>query len=611
MHLFHRPGRVKSRALVPLLLCLPAFAPAQELITVTATRTPLRVDQAIAEVSVLQRADIERSEARTLAELLSQQAGLQFASNGGLGKTSSLFIRGLEARHTLLLVDGVRVGSATVNAPSLDNLPLEAIERIEIVRGPMSSLYGNGAMGGVVQVFTRRATQGLAGNAKLAAGSHGYGQAAGGVGFGNGLFDLAAQLQHTDVEGVSATNPRVPFGSHNPDNDGWRQTGGSLRLGLNAGGGWRIEALNLQAVGLTRIDDGPGADARAELTSRASSLTARGPVLAGWNTRFTLASSLDAYDTLASASPFTTLGVTRTRSRQLGWENTVATPLGRALVLLERTTEKVARPGAAYTVSERDIDALALGLDGASGAHTWQASVRHDDNSQFGGITTGAAGYAFAINPAWRVGASVGTSQTVPSFNLLYFPGFSNPNLVPEEGEHGELSLRYSAGGHSLRVAAFQHRYRNFITGGPLPANVPRVKTDGLTLSYEGRWRELALKASLDHADPRYDQPGSASDGKLLVRHARNSVRLGADWQAGPWQASATLVGHSHRFDNAANTTRLAGYGTLDLRGEWAFAPGYALGVKLNNVADKRYETSLGYNQPGREGFVTLRAQWR
>lgn len=611
MRLFHRPGRAKLRALVSALSCLPALALAQETITVTATRTPLRVDQAIAELSVLQRADIERSEARTLVELLSQRAGLQFASNGGLGKTSSLFIRGLEARHTLLLVDGVRVGSATAGSPSLDNLPLEAIERIEIVRGPMSSLYGNGAMGGVVQVFTRRAAQGLSGNAKLAAGSHGYGQAAGGVGFGNGLFDAAAQLQHTDYEGVSATSPRVPFGSHNPDKDGWRQTGGSLRLGLNAGGGWRVEALNLLAVGLTRIDDGPGADARAELTSRASSLSARGPVLPGWDTRLTLASSLDAYDTLASASAFTGLGVTRTRSRQLGWENTVATPIGRALALLERTTEKVARPGTPYTVTEREIDALALGLDGATGPHTWQASLRRDENSQFGGITTGAAGYAFALSPAWRVGASAGTSQTVPSFNLLYFPGFSNPNLIPEEGEHGELSLRYSARGHSVRVAAFQHRYRNFINGGPQPANVPRVKTDGLTLAYEGRWRDLTLQASLDHADPRYSQPGNANDGKLLARHARNSARLGADWESGAWRAGATLVGHSHRYDNAANTTRLAGYGTLDLRGEWAFAPGYALGLKLNNVGDKRYETTLGYDQPGREGFVTLRALWQ
>jgi vitamin B12 transporter len=605
---FHR---LRARLLAAGLFtaCLaPAFA--QQSVTVTATRTPLRVDEAIAELTVLDRADIERSESRTLAELLSQQAGLQLASNGGLGKTASLFIRGLEARHTLLLVDGVRVGSATVGSPSLDNLPLEAVDRIEIVRGPMSALYGNGAMGGVIQVFTRRAAQGLAGNAKLSAGSNRYGQASAGASFGSALFDVAAQLQHTDVDSPSATSPRYPFG-HNPDRDGWRQTGGSLLLGLNPGGGWRLEALNLQALGLTRIDDGLNADARAELHSRASSITARGPVLGPWATRFTIADALDAYDTIASASSFTGLGVTRTKSRQLGWENTVGTPLGRALVLLERITEKVARPGTPYAVAERDIDALALGLDGSASGHHWQGSLRRDSNSQFGSVTTGAVGYGWQFAPAWRVGASAGTSHTLPSFNQLYFPGFGNPNLIPEEGKHAELSLRFKAGAHSLRAAAYAHRYRGFITSGPQPGNLPRAEIDGVTLSYEGQWRDWSFTGALDHVDPRNATAGNANDGKLLPRRARDAARLGADWQTGAFKAGATLAAFSHRFDNANNTTRLAGHATLDLRAEWAFLPGYALGVKVNNVGDAAYETALGYPQPGREGFVVLRAVWR
>jgi vitamin B12 transporter len=604
-------GRAWARAvfLIATVAAAPALAQ-QQVVTVTATRTPVRADQAIAEVSVIDRADIARSEARTLVELLSRQPGLQFASNGGLGKAASLFIRGLEARHTLLLVDGVRVGSATVGSPSLDNLPLEAVDRIEIVRGPMSSLYGNGAMGGVIQVFTRRAPRGLAGNAKLSAGSNRYGQVSAGGSFGHAVFDVAAQLQHTDVDSPSATSPRFPFG-HNPDRDGWRQTGGSLLVGLNPGGGWRLEALNLQAQGLTRIDDGPNADARAELHTRASSLTARGPVLGPWATRFTLADSLDAYDTIATAIRPPSLGVTRTKSRQFSWENTVVTPAGRALVLAERTNEKVARPGAAFAVNERDIDALALGLDGVAGAHRWQGSLRRDRNSQFGGVTTGALGYGFAFSEGWRVGASAGTSHALPSFNQLYFPGFGSPTLQPEKGRHAELSLRFAAGGHSLRAAAYAHRYRGFITSGPQPGNLPEVEIDGVTLAYEGQWRDWAFTGSLDRTDPRNSTVGNANFGKLLPRRARNAARAGADWEAGAFKAGATLAAFSHRFDNTANTTRLAGYATLDLRAEWAFAPGYALGLKLNNVADKRYETALGYEQPRREGFVVLRALWK
>ncbi len=605
----------KRRATAPVfLLSLLAAAsagaqtapPAQQ-ISITATRVPTPVNQLVAEVTVIDRATIERNEGRTLVELLSQQAGLQFASNGGLGKTASLFIRGLEARHTLLLVDGIRVGSATLGTPSLDNLPLEAVERIEIVRGPMSSLYGSGAFGGVVQVFTRRATQGFSGNAKLSGGTHRYGQLAGGVGFGNGVMDAAVQLQRTETQGFSATNPSVPFGNHNPDRDGFRQNAGSLRLGWLPGAGWRVELLALQSTGLTRIDDGPGADARAELENSLLGLSARGSVLPGWNTRLSLTSSTDAYDTLASASAFASLGAIKTRSRQASWENTTATPLGNALLLLERTNEVVSRPGAPFAVSERDIDSLALGLNGSAAAHHWQASLRHDRNSQFGGVTTGALAYGYALTPAWLLGASYGTSQVLPSFNQLYFPGFGSPNLLPEKGQHGELSARYTVGEHRLRAAWYDYRYRGFISSGPQPVNLPRVDIDGVTLSYEGRWREFDLTASYDHVDPRNATVGNANYGKQLARRAKQALRLGADWQAGDWTAGATLAAFSHRFDNASNTTRLGGYGTLDVRAEWALAPGTKLGLRVNNVGDKAYHTVLGYNQPGREGFVTLR----
>jgi vitamin B12 transporter len=499
------------------------------------------------------------------------------------------------------------VGSATVGTPSLDNLPLEAVERIEIVRGPMSSLYGNGALGGVVQVFTRQGAQGLTANAKVSAGSNRYGQVAAGVGFGNQAWDMAVQAQHTDVRGISATNPNVPFGNFNADRDGFRQNAGSVRLGWRPAADWRVDLMGLQSTGLTGIDDGPGVNARAELLNEIVALSARGSVRPGWSTRIGLSQSTDAYDTLASASAFAALGAIQTRTRQASWENSTATPLGTALLLIERTSEQVGRPGAPFSVSERDIDALALGLNGNAAAHSWQASLRRDRNSQFGGITTGALGYGYALTPAWQLGASIGTSQTLPSFNQLYFPGFGTPTLLPEEGEHAELSLRYSAGEHRWRAAAYEYRYRGFISSGPQPANLPRVKIDGVTLSYEGRFRELDLTASYDHTDPRNATVGNANFGKQLPRRAKQALRLGVDGQIGAWTAGATLAAFSHRFDNAANTVRLGGYGTLDVRAEWAWSPALRLGVRVNNLADKAYSTVLGYDQPGREGFVTLR----
>jgi vitamin B12 transporter len=576
-------------------------------VTVTATRTPARIADTVAEVSVIERADIERATGRTLPELLARQPGLQVSSNGGLGKTSSVFIRGLESRHTLLLVDGVRLGSATVGTPSWDNLPLDTIERIEIVRGPLSSVYGSEAAGGVVQVFTRRGLAGLHGNASATAGSNRYGQLGGGLQFGQGALDGAVQFSHTQTRGFSSTNSRAQFGVHNPDDDGFRQNTGSIRLGYRLNPDWRIDGMALESDGETQYDDGPNVDSRARLRNGVQSVQASGRISAGWQTRLRLGRSTDVYDTLATASPFTPLGATRTEQRQLGWENTVATPIGTALALVERIEQDVSRPGAAYTVSQRTIDAVGLGLTGEAARHAWQAGLRHDSNSQFGGQTTGSAGYGFALAPSWRIAGSYGSSFVAPSFNQLYFPGFGNPNLLPEEGRHGEVSLRWASGGQSLRTAWVDNRIRGYIPSGPLPANIPRSRIDGLVVSYEGRWTGFVAGASFEHLDPRNATDGSPNNGNLLPRRARDAFRAQGDWTFGQATVGGTLSAFSERFEDAANRLRMAGFTTLDLRADWALNREWTIGARLNNLAGKLYETAYGFNQPGREGYLTLR----
>ncbi len=598
---------LRGAGLAAVWACAAAAAAADEAVVVTAARSPQRVSDVVAEVTVLDREAIARAEGRTLSELLSQQAGLQFTANGGLGKVSGLFIRGLEARHTLLLVDGVPVGSATVGTPSLDNLPLSAIERIEIVRGPMSSLYGSGAMGGVIQVFLRRGAAGLRADAKAVLGSDRHGQLAAGLSWGDGAFDAAAHVQHTQTRGFSATNAGVPFGSFNADRDGFRQNAGSLRLGWQAAADWRVEALALRSQATNDFDDGPGAASRSGLLNRLWSLSAKGRISNAWSMRASVSESLDAFDTQVSASAFAALGVIGTRQRLLAWENQVGTPVGTLLLMAERLEQQVSRPGAPFEKSRRSIDGLAAGLSGSAGAHTWQASARHDRNPQFGSDHNAALGYAFALAPAWRLGASLGTSFVAPSFNQLYFPGFGNALLLPEEGRHHEAFLRWGGARHSLRIAAYRHRYRGFITSGPQPINLPLAEVDGVTMSAEHRWRDVELLASLDHTDPRNATAGNANQGKLLPRRAQDALRLAADWKPGAWSLGATLVAFSHRFDNAANTTRLGGYGTLDVRADWALSRDTTLGVKINNLGDKTYQTALGYNQPARELFATLR----
>ncbi len=582
-------------------------APAAPAIVVTGSRIPVRIDQALAEVTVIERAQIAAAAGRTLAELLSQQAGVLAWSNGGRGAPASVSLRGGESRHTLLLIDGVRYGSATLGTPIWDNLPLDAIERIEIVRGPMSGLYGSDAVGGVVQIFTRGGTQGFKPDAAVMAGSHGTAEAAAGARFGGAGVDGSVRLQHLRNKGFSATNERVPFGQFNPDADGFRQTSAQLRLGTGFAG-WRLEGLALASHGVSRYDDGLGADARADVRTALQSLSLSSPRQnSGWQSSLRLARSEDSNDVRVTASPFSALGATATVQRQISWENQWPTAWGTLLGIAERVQQDVSRPGAPYAVSRRTISAVALGLNGSQGPSSWQANVRHDRNSQFGNPTTGSLAYGLQVLPSVRATLSTGKTFVAPSFNQLYFPGFGNPGLQPEEGRQTEFSLRWGGEFASARLAWYEQRIRGYINAGPQGGNIPRTRIDGVSASADGQIGSWTLTGSFDSLNPITDSPGSANFGKLLPRRTTESARFSADWRSSAWTLGGGLSAHGPRFDNAANTLRMPGFATLDLRADWALAPDWQLGLKLNNALDQRYETTYGYNQPGREWFLSLR----
>lgn len=579
-------------------------------VVVTATRVESKVDESIAEVTVVPRAELERSVGLSLSQILVQQPGIQVSSNGGLGQFSSLFIRGMESRHTVLLIDGVRLGSATAGTPSLDNLPLGGIERIEIVRGPMSAIYGADPAGGVIQLFSRRAREGLRGNASLTVGSKGFGQIGGGVAWAGNGFDAGIQITRTDAKGFSATNPQAAFGAHDPDRDGFGQSAGIARLGWQVSQDWRVEWTGMQARANVDYDDGLGTNARARLEHDLQALRVKGDVGAFGRSTFSLGQSSDRYRTVRSAygpdsSP------TRTRQVQWGWEQQLDTRLGTAVALIERLEQSVAQPVeyGSFAQDRRSIDSFGLGFDGQIQAHHWQVAVRHDRNSQFGNQTTGGLGFSAALSAQWRAGASWGSSFVMPSFNLLYStPPYSNPNLRPEQGNHAEWHLAWTpVPTQKWRLAWVDNRMRDLISSGVNPVNVARSRIDGLVMSWAGQYDGLKTGLSWDHLDARNTTPGDPNEGLQLRRRARDVLRVSADAPVGVWQVGATASIWSSRFDDAENTQRLAGFGTLDLRAERPIAPEWALGLRVDNLMDKVYETALGYNQPRRGAYLTLR----
>jgi vitamin B12 transporter len=570
-------------------------------VAITATRTPTRVDALLSDMVLIDRGTIEASTARTLPELLSREAGLQMSANGGAGKVSSVFLRGTEARHTLLLIDGVPYGSASAGIPIWDAVPLDLIERIEVLRGPASALYGSEAVGGVVQIFTRRARAGTQPWASAAVGSRGHSQIGGGVAGGSDTVRYSLGLQSTRDDGFSAANPRAPFGNYNPDRDGLRQDSVNASMQWQLAHDWSASARLLHTEGITWFDDGPKTDSRSAIRSQVASVGVGGAVNGAWRTELRLSQSSDTSNAIVSAfmpSDF------RTTQQQSLWQNTVDTPLGELLVGLEQRAQRIAS-STAFTVGSRTIDGVFAGLRGSAGVHRWQFNLRHDRNSQFGAADTGFAAYGLQFAPAWRVHASWGTSFAAPSFNQLYFPRFGNPALRPERGENAEVGVVWQPSpGRTLKLVRFDNRIRGYITDTTLPQNIPRSRIEGSTLSYAAQYGDLSVRASLDALDP-YNE----LSGKLLPRRAKQQAALGADYRSGAWRLGGSLHAVGGRFDDVANTQRLAGYATADVYADYAVARDWRVQLKLNNLADRVYETAYGYNQPRRSVYLTLRWQ--
>ena len=600
-------------AVADMTLAQAPTAPALPVITITSTRQEVRLDEQVADVSVIDRDEIERSGGRTLTEILATRAGIQFSSNGGQGATTSIFLRGTESRHVLLLVDGVRFGSATSGNPSFNGIPVDQIERIEIVRGPMSSLYGSDAVGGVIQVFTRRGEPGFRPHASATLGSKRFGSIAAGFSGGDERWDYALTAQHQRNRGFSATNDHLPFGNYNPDNDGFQQSSIAANVGWKFLPDWQARAIVLQSHGRVDVDDGsppdnPNIDSQAKVRTQVMGLSVDGQAARLWRTSVRISRSEDRYDTTRSASSFN-LGRFQTIQDQYTWENRLALPWVNVVLGVERLVQSISTPPHQYDIDERAINAAFVGLERSVGRHHLQASARHDRNSQYGSKTTGNIGYGFDLTSNWRIGGSYGTSFVAPTFNQLYYPGFGNPNLQPETGEQSEAFVRYVRPGQEVRLAYYRNRIRGYIPSGPLPDNVPRSRITGWELAWTGHFGPWSGRLSADWLDPRNTTVSDTNpDGNAqLPRRAKRYLTAALDRNFDQWIVGGAMRAAGQRYDNAGNSIRLAGFALFDLYADWRVQPDWSLGARLNNLTDRRYETAYGYNQPGREIYLTVR----
>ncbi|MDH5479202.1 MAG: TonB-dependent vitamin B12 receptor [Nitrosomonas sp.] len=585
-----------------------------EPVIVTATRTAQTANESLASVTVISRKDIERQQARSIQDLLRGAPGISIANNGGPGKNTSVFMRGTNSDHVLVMIDNIKVGSATTGTAAFQNIPIEQIERIEIVRGPRSSLYGSEAIGGVIHIFTRKG-EGKAGvTPSFSFGGGSYGSMNGSAGLSGrnkqGWFNLTASGQST--RGFNAcTGKPFPGGAgcftNEPDRDGYRNVAGSARAGYRFQNGLEVDASFMHSAGKTKFD-GSFVN-KSEIEQQVLGGTMRYSLTDMWRASVIAGRSKENSDNFQGTtfqSQFNTRRDNVTLLNDLTFGKNHLTTLG-----LDYQNDHVDST-TNYAVTSRNNWAIFGQHQAKFARHDIQLSLRRDDNQQFGDRVTGGAGWGYPISDNTRLTANFGSAYKAPTFNELYFPGFGNANLRPEESRSYELGVNGKKDWGTWSLNIYETRIDNLIAFDAsifAPSNINQARIRGLEAVINTQIKGWQVNGNLTFLDPENRSSGT-NKGNILARRAEQTFRLDTNRIFfDKYTVGAMFLAEGERYDDLANTRKLDSYTKFDLRAEYLINKNWRLQGRVENLFDKHYETASFFNQPGRNFFVTLRYQ--
>jgi vitamin B12 transporter len=618
-----------ARVAAVSVLVLPAlYAPAPSVaqgpplglapVVITGNREPTPLKRIVGDIVVIDAERIRASSADSIEDLLRREGGIQLSRNGGPGQSASVLLRGVSASGMLVLVDGVRIGSASLGQVDFAGIALAQIERIEILRGPASSLYGADAVGGVIQIITRRGSGTPHLTAQAALGERRSSRLDAALGGASGALDYALSLGREASRGISAVKPGDTFGLFNPDRDGFRRTDLQARGGIALAPGHRVGAtfvanrLRAQYDGAEFLPPSfapdPSGDLRNRFDTRVATLDYRGELTTQWTTTATLSSQSDELVSGAQA-----LSRFQTRRRQLTWQG-AWTPVDdqQFMAALERLEERVDATVFGGSL-RRHTDAVVVGYTGSFGALKLQADGRHDRNSVYGDVSTGKLGVALELRPGLTLRAVAGSAFRAPAFNDLYFPGYGVATVGPERARSVEATLQWQALDTSASVTVYRNRVRDLIAYEsdrsfcpPDPGydfgcarNLNRATLQGATLSARHRTGQIAWRATVDFLDAKDD-----ATGERLERRAAHQESLGAEWTGGAWSAGADLLRVGARTEGGS---RLPAYQIVDLQARYRFAANWRLEARLLNAFDRRYDVVRDYPALGRQAWLGVR----
>lgn len=573
-------------------IAAPTFAQSDAPVVVVATRTPQLAEATLAPVIVITREEISRSQTTDVADLLRTHAGLDVARNGGPGQAASLFIRGTESNHVLVMIDGVKVNPGTIGGAALQNVDPELIERIEIVKGPRSTLYGSEAIGGVINIITRQATRGTEVSAFAGVGPDEMTHAGAGAHYA-GAMRAGIDIAHQQTDGFPA---RV-------DSD---VKSGYDNFSVNAYAGRRFGAMDAevrhwQSSGNSEYLDFFATPVDQDYVNRVTQFSFDIDASDKWTSRLRIAQAVDEIDQNQSTD------FAHTRRNSIDWQNDV-----------QLTPAHLATAG--VYISDEHTDAQVFGSGFDEDTSTWAVyaqddmhldrhrlliAARYTDHDAFGGHTTANLEYGYEFTPDTRVTASYGTAFRAPDATDRF--GFGgDPELDPEKSRNAELGLHHRvSASQTVAVNAFDNRIKDLIEydlGANQMMNIGRARIRGVEASYEysaNPWRARVEAIAQD--------PEDETTGEQLARRAARSLTASFDYDAGRWQAGADWLLASRRKDTAFSDTFNPGYGLVNLTAQYRLAKQWSLQGRIENLFDQDYTLADGYRTAGRGAYVTVR----
>ena len=567
-------------------------------VVVTATRVATPIDEVLAPTLVIDRQDIDRSPADDAAELLRNHAGLEVARNGGPGQAAAVFVRGAESNHTLVLVDGVRINPGTIGIAALQNIPTQSIDHIEIVKGPRSSLYGSDAIGGVVNIVTRRGVkEGWVSEVGYGAYATREASISGGIAGKRNELDLG--LAWTESDGFpTRTGSDEDNGFRNLSVTAqWRTRLGATELALRhwgAQGNTEYTDFLLAPVDQDFRTSSTSAEVRRELNERLQAQLG----LSFFDDRTEQNQSADFLHTQRT-----------TVDTQFDWAAAERHEAG-AGVMYSNERASSESFGDAMRAST-DIWNLYLQDRYANGPHRALAAIGYTEHETAGGAVTWNLEYGYESGMGALFYGLAGTGFRAPDATDRF--GFGgNAELQPERSRNLELGLRQIiAGKHGISLSVFRTDIEDLIEFVTLSLdpfygenrNVGQARIQGIEAAYEytaNTWRV--------RVEAIYQDPENRDTGEQLLRRARENLTVSALKSLGPVEIGINLLAAGERKDfGFPEPVTLDSYVLTNLSANWQISPSLQAMLRLDNVFDEPYELAHGFNTPGRGLYVSLR----